>query len=431
MNEWDIRLTRLSEENKNVHRFELASLIADYGRKQFYSEKFWYMGSIPYDMKALHVLAAAMSRALHVLEGTRKKVLVLDLDNTLWGGVVGEDGPTGIRLDEAHEGAIYRDAQIEIKKMQKVGVVLAIASKNNMEDVESVFAQNPHMVLKKEDFAAIYANWNPKSENIRQIAAELNLGLDSFVFLDDNEVERKAVEMSIPEVTVAEFPADITQLANAIKEIYNCYFQSWVITEEDREKTKQYQEEHLRKEEQKTAVSFEDYLKSLETVIRLREVDEKTKERAVQLMNKTNQFNVCTLRMNELELEQYLNEQGGHLLMAEVSDKYGNSGWVAEFLYHMEENRAVVDNFLMSCRVMGRKIEHAIFGAVLEKLKSQGVEEIRASYYRTPKNKPVEHLWSELGFTEMTEQNYYMMVAEQDENISEKIHTVLWESLDE
>lgn len=429
---WDRALTALAKEHSNLHRFELRSLIETYGRNNFYSGRFWYMGSIPYDMKALHILAGEIRRVLEKLRPARRKVLVLDLDNTLWGGVVGEDGPEGIVLDSAHEGAVYQDAQREIKKMLKQGVLLAIASKNNLEDVQRAFRENPHMILKEEDFVAVCADWNPKHENVKRMAAELNLGLDAFVFVDDNEAERAAMQIELPEVAVADFPSDISQLAESMRQVYEQYFWSWKLTEEDREKTRQYQEEKKRQDDRKAAASYEDYLRNLETKIRLAEVGPETKERAVQLMNKTNQFNVCTLRMDELELERYLTGGRGHLIMAEVSDKYGNSGWVAEFLYHTDGTTAVVDNFLMSCRVMGRMVEDAILGAVLERLSQQGITRIVASYKKTAKNKPVEELWDKLGFTQtntgMEQKEYQRGLGTVGEaQAGDAIHTVCWE----
>lgn len=426
---WDGLLCDMTEACGNLHRFELRRLIEEYGRNYFYSSRFWYMGSIPYDMRALHTLAGEIRRTLTKLRPVRKKVLVLDLDNTLWGGVVGEDGIEGILLDSAHEGAVYQDAQREIKKIQQQGVLLAIASKNNMEDVQKVFLEHPHMILKESDFVAIHADWNPKYENIKKMAAELNLGLDAFVFVDDNEAERAAVKINLPEVAVADFPADISTLAETMRQIYEEYFWTWRLTEEDKEKTRQYQEEKKRQDEQQAAVSYEDYLRSLQTKIRLAMVRPELMERAVQLMNKTNQFNVCTLRMDELELERYL--ETGHLVMAEVSDKYGNSGWVAEVLYHREGTTAVIDNFLMSCRVMGRCVEDAILAAVLEQLREQGITEVRSFYRKSAKNKPVEELWDKSGFTQtntdMEKKEYRRKLDAAAEQCYVPIHTVIWE----
>lgn len=435
---WEECLSKLTEEHGNLHRFELRNLIADYGRRQFYSDRFWYMGSIPYDMKALHMLADQIRRSVERFRVVRRKVLVLDLDNTLWGGVIGEDGIEGIRLGSSHEGAPYQDAQKEIRKMQRQGVLLAIASKNNLEDVQKVFREHPQMILKEEDFAAVYADWNPKHENIRRMAAELNLGLDSFVFVDDNEAERKAVEFHLPEVAVAEFPTDIASLPAAMRRIYETYFFTWKLTDEDQRKTQQYREEKARRRDQEAAASYEDYLRSLETKIRMKELTPELRERAVQLMNKTNQFNVCTLRMDETKLEAYLSA-GGHLILAEVSDRYGNSGWVVELLYHTKGDTAVVDNFLMSCRVMGRNVEDAFLNAVTEKLKEDGISCIQAFYQKTAKNKPVESFWESQGFeitcADEAHKEYRLLLdaAESEdavgsENTAGRIHTVEWKS---
>ena len=429
---WDEMVTGLAEENDGIHRLELRDFIENYGRKSFYSEKFWYMGSIPYEMKALHALAGEIGRTISKLKAVRKKVLVLDLDNTLWGGVLGEDGIEGICLDAAHQGAIYRDAQREIKKMQTQGVLLAIASKNNSEDVRAVLREHPHMILREDDFAAIYADWNPKWDNVRRMAEELNLGLDAFVFVDDNEAEREGMKIHAPQVAVVDFPSDITRLADCMREVYEKYFWSFRLTREDMEKTVQYRQEKLRRSEQQAAASYEEYLKSLQINIRLAEVTEETKARAVQLMNKTNQFNVCTLRMDELQLERYQREQNGRLLMAEVSDKYGSSGWVAEFFYHIDKTTAVVDNFLMSCRVMGRCIEDAIVEEILRKLFTQGVTDVRAFYHKTAKNQPVEHLWDALGFVCVSEgenaKEYALTLEEyRQREKKETLHAIVWE----
>ncbi len=430
---WDGALSQLSGRYPNLHRFELRSLIEEHGRKAFYSSRFWYLGSVPYDMRALHVLADEIRRVLGKLCCVRRKVLVLDLDNTLWGGVAGEDGPEGIVLGGDHEGAVYQDTQREIRRMQRQGVLLAIASKNNPEDVTKIFRENPHMVLREEDFAAICANWEPKHENVRKMAEELNLGLDAFVFVDDNEAERAAMRIHLPEVAVVEFPAETAELPERMRRVYEEYFWSFKLTEEDREKTRQYREEKQRRDERAAAASYEDYLRSLETKIRLARVTPERMERAVQLMNKTNQFNVCTLRMDVTQLNRYLAEENGQLIMAEVSDKYGNSGWVAEFLYHTQGSAAIIDNFLMSCRVMGRMVEDAVFAAVRERLFSQGITEIRAAYRKTAKNKPVERLWEQFGFAETGAdgecRQYRLLRGEErrEKTDGERVHTVVWE----
>ncbi len=426
---WEQKLGALLAENHRIHRFPLAELIADYGRSRFYSRKFWYMGSIPYDMQALHLLAQEIRTCLSKVGRARCKVLVTDLDNTLWGGVIGEDGAEGIALGSAHQGAVYQDAQRQLLRMKEQGVLLAVASKNNRDDVDAAFA-HPQMILKEEDFAVIACNWEPKAENIAKMAKELNLGLDAFVFLDDNEAEREAVRIALPQVNVAGFPTDMTGYADFLAALYESYFFQWRTTGEDLEKTSQYRAERLRREQKEAAVSYEDYLRSLRIKIRIAGVTQTRKERALQLMNKTNQFNTQTLRMEAPEMEAYL-KGGGRLLLAEVSDKYGSSGWTAEFLYHREDHTVMVDNFLMSCRIMGRQIEHAIVDHILRRLREQGVEVVQAAYKRSAKNKPVEQLWQQFGFAQTQETEgcvrFELKLADYIAPPQAGIHSVIWE----
>ncbi len=396
-NYWNQKLARLTMNMRHVHQFELAHFACEVGRANFYSEKMWYMGSIPYSMKGIKLLSEQIDDFLDQLVIRRKKVLILDLDNTLWGGVLGEDGPQGITLSTSLLGAIYRDAQKRIKELKELGVLLAIVSKNNPEDVAALFVQNTQMVLKKDDFIGIYANWNDKSENIRQLAKLLNLGLDSFVFLDDNEVEREAVKRTLPEVEVIEFPNDLANLPATITTIYKKYFWQWTITKEDQSKTKQYQEETLRKNDFELAVSMDDYLLTLNMCITIERAREDQVDRILQLIGKTNQFNTCTIRFDLPGFLAY-QEKGNVVYAVNVSDKYGDSGLISVLMLRKNGSTATIDNFLMSCRVMSRQIENAILEAVENELFQEGITELHASYLPTEKNKPVIDLWDRLGF---------------------------------
>jgi FkbH-like protein len=395
---WDGLLTELCLKHANIHRFELREIIRENGAGNIYSDKMWYMGSIPYSLKSLPIFRRAVGEFLEQFRTVRKKVLVLDLDNTLWGGVIGEDGALGITLGETLLGAVYRDAQKRIKEIAERGVLLAIASKNNPDMVERVFEKNPHMVLKAEDFVCIQAGWNPKHEMILAIAAQLNLGLDAFVFLDDNAVERETVRANLPEVTVADFPVDIAKLPGVIRDLYRRHFWIWRETAEDRQKTEQYHQEFHRKQEMASAVSIDYYLLSLNIEISLDIVRPETMERVVQLINKTNQFNVCTVRLTRLQVEQFAQGEGQDVITAHVKDRYGDSGLVSVVMIHREGERATIDNILMSCRVMGRQIEDAIHYGVERRLLAQGIHRIDARYIPTLKNKPVAALWDRLGY---------------------------------
>lgn len=400
--EWMKHLSAAAK-SANIIPFDLKSLIEKEGRKNFYSEKLWYTGSIPYGPKSFKPFLAALNDFIEKQNAVRKKVLILDLDNTLWGGVVGEDGAKGITLGQSLIGAAYRDAQKRIKEIAETGALLAIVSKNNIEDVIAVFNENTHMVLKESDFVSIKANWAPKYENIREIAQELNLGPDSFVFLDDNEVEREAVRINLPQVTVADFPRDIAKLPLTICDIYEKYFWCVKQTSEDKKKTSQYREEASRKKALESAESIDDYIKSLNMKIVINEVKKHQLERTVQLLNKTNQFNTNTVRMDMAQLLKYIDGEANHVYVANVSDKYGDSGLVAVMLAHRYCETLYIDNFLMSCRVMGRQIEDSIVFAVEKRAEHYGIKRIVSSYVKTEKNKPVECLWDRLGFELLTD----------------------------
>ena len=389
----------------NIVPFDLKSVIEAEGRKNIYSEKLWYTGSIPYGLRSFKPFLSAIDEFAQRHTAVRKKVLVLDLDNTLWGGVVGEDGADGIVLGQSLIGAAYRDAQKRIKEIASTGVLLAVASKNNPEDVRAAFRENPHMVLKEEDFVSVKANWEPKFVNIRDMADELNLGLDSFVFLDDNEVEREAVRANLPQVTVADFPRDAAKLPQAVRDIYEKYFWCARETAEDKNKTRQYREEASRKKALESAASMDDYLKSLSISIVISEAEQSQFERIVQLLNKTNQFNTNTLRMDMAQFLRYAEGECHHVYAANVSDKYGDSGLVAVMLTRADGNVLHIENFLMSCRVMGRQIEDSIVFAVEKRAESIGIKKIASSYKPTAKNKPVENLWDRLGFELVCEKN--------------------------
>lgn len=404
---WNEQCRALMKTTKSVHLFPLREQIVAAGTTTVYDEKMWYLGSIPYSIGFIGKLSIAIDEFTTKLTLKRKKVLVTDLDNTLWGGIIGEDGVQGIKLSESLIGAAYRDTQKLLKQMKDRGVVLAIVSKNNEEDVNEAFGHNTHMILKPEDFSAIRINWISKAQNIQSIAQELNLGLDSFVFLDDNNVEREAVRQELPEVTVVDFPKDISKLPEVVRKAYEEYFFEWRVTDEDKVRTKQYREEAERKIALQAAetdsISMEDYLRSLDIRITIRTVNEQNIERVVQLINKTNQFNTNTIRMDMIEIRRYIERPEHRVFVSNVKDKYGDSGLIAVILASVDtsNNRAIIVNFLMSCRVMGRQIENAIIRAIEKRLLTEGIREISASYVPTAKNSPVRNLWKTLDYTEV------------------------------
>ena len=386
----------LHQSGASIYILPVKDGIADLGRKNFYSDKMWYVGSMPYSMKGLSAVHDLINRYCSVTKGMRKKCIAVDLDNTLWGGVIGEDGVEGIQLSNHKEGARYCDAQKILKKMKGQGVMLAILSKNNAEDVEPVF-KHPDMVLQHEDFVAEIINWEPKSVNIRKLAADLNIGLDSFVFLDDNPAEREQMKAECPEVAVIEFPKDSSLLPDTIEKAYYEYFLSLEVTGEDAQKTAMYRAENARKAEMATAASVEDFLKKLEMTMVIHKMLPEEEKRVTQLTNKTNQFNVTTHRYSEEEIKEL--SENGDIITVHMADKYGDQGLVAVLILKYEGDKAEIDTFLMSCRVMGRKAEEEIIARVRGYLEAKGVKTVKAAYIKSAKNAPVLDLFDKLGFS--------------------------------
>lgn len=426
--EWEQLLDSRIKSNVHIHRFDLRSLINEHGKLAMYSAKMWYMGGIPFDLKGMRLIAQEIDFCIEQLDASRKKVLVLDLDNTLWGGIVGEDGYDKIVLGPSHIGAIYQDVQRIVKQMISYGVLLAVISKNNIDDVNEVFDKNPHMMLQSSDFVEIYANWEEKPVNLRLLAQKLNLGLDSFVFVDDNVVERESVRLQLPEVTVPDFPTDIAVLPLMFANLYKQYFWVWQLTNEDKSRTTFYQDAVARGNAYTQTKSMDEYLRSLETVIQISLIQPKHFDRVHQLLNKTNQFNTNTIRMDMVQLTKYVEDPRNRVFVVNVRDKFGDAGLVAVLMIHLDDRNAVIDNFLMSCRVMGRHIEHAVVAHIINYLITAGITSVYASYVPTAKNKPVAAIWNFLGFDAIDghDAEYrYMWQGLQYETPS--IHTVCWE----
>src|SRR5262249_8738530 len=232
--QWHEGIARASASHPNIYIFDLKQLVEQTGRSRLYSNKRWYLGGLRFSTLGERLIAGELERILDAQLVARKKCLLLDLDNTLWGGVIGEDGVKGIQLSETGEGARYRDFQLRIRELGEMGVILGIVSKNNEADAFEVFDRHEHMVLRKGDFAAMKINWTPKAQNIADLAQDLDIGTDSIVFIDDNPVEREAVRTALPEVTVPEFPADTCELASFFERVYKDCFFTLESTAEDR-----------------------------------------------------------------------------------------------------------------------------------------------------------------------------------------------------
>ncbi|MEU5547491.1 ACP S-malonyltransferase [Streptomyces sioyaensis] len=347
------------------------------------------MAHIPYTPRAFSALGTAVMRAVHAMTRTAFKALVLDCDHTLWAGAVGEDGAEGIRI-----GAAHRYLQQYAADLSERGILVCLCSKNAEEDVTAVFAAHPGMPLKSSHLAAMRVNWEAKSDNIRSLAGELGIGTDSIVFLDDNPVEIAEVRSRVPEALALTLPADPEQLPAFLDHLWA--FDRLAVTEEDRLRTEAYRASGRRKESQRTAISFASFIEGLDLCIDIQEPPAEKLGRLSQLSLRTNQFNLTALRMTEPELGDALTS--GHTFWtAEVSDRFGDYGLVGAVMVHRCADRLMVDNLLLSCRALGRGVEHAILARVGAYAVRSGLDTVEISCLVTERNEPARRFLADIG----------------------------------
>ena len=399
-NNWYQYVQGLIESKSNIYLFDLADMIAEIGRKQFYSNKMWYISSMPYSRDGLNAVASEIGRILRSAFGSRKKIIALDLDNTLWGGVVGEDGIDGIELSNHKEGQRYYDFQRQILEMKNRGIVLALNSKNNPEDAEMVIGQHPAMLLREEDFVSRKINWENKAVNLKAMERELNLTEGGFIFIDDNPVERETVKGECPEILVPDFPADTTELLEFAEKIWFDYCRPLRVLSNDLKKTQMYQDESKRKQEMSESLNLDDYIAKLEMAVDIHRMRDSEMERVVQLINKTNQFNVTTKRYTQDELQEIAADSHNVVYVVHCSDKYGDSGLISVIILKGQDLQVIIDSFLMSCRVMGRKLEDVILNEIAGMCNGK---KITGEFIPTAKNTPVKDLFDKLGFGLITD----------------------------
>ena len=329
----------------------------------------------------------------------RKKCLILDLDNTLWGGVLGEDGIDGIKLGGDYPGKAFSYWQRSLLQLAQNGVILAVCSKNNESDVEEAWQHNPFMTLKREHFSALRINWQDKATNIREIASELNIGLDSMVFVDDNPTERELIKQVLPQVEVPDFPAKPYELMPFFKQLVEKYFRIYAVTSEDRAKTEQYRANAMRQAEQSHFADLESYLYSLDMQLDIIPADEHNLPRIAQMTQKTNQFNLTTRRYTEADVQQCL-DQGWRVFCMSVRDRFGDSGITATiFLEPTDDTTVNIDTLLLSCRILGKGIEEAFIKTVFNLLRLDGYRRITADYLPTAKNGQTADFYDRMGMT--------------------------------
>ena len=410
-NDWYQFIQGLAEEKGNVYILDIADTIAETGRKQFYSNKMWYMSNMPYSRDGLNAVVAEIDRALDSAFSSRKKIIALDLDNTLWGGVIGEDGVDGIELSDHKEGQRYYDFQRQLLEMKNRGIVLSIVSKNNADDAEAAIQGHPAMLLRDDDFVSRKINWENKAINLKAMENELNLTEGGFIFIDDNPVERETIKGECPEMTVPEFPRDTAELLGFAEEIWFDYCRPLRVLGEDLKKTQMYQNEAKRKQEMSSSLNLDDYIAKLEMVADIHKMREPELERVVQLINKTNQFNVTTKRYTQAEVEEIAKDPDNVIYVVCSSDKYGDNGLISVIILRGSNSDMRIDTFLMSCRVMGRKLENVIINEVASRYAGK---KIVGEYIPTAKNAPVKELYDRLGFEKVSDEDGHKFYELQD-----------------
>jgi FkbH-like protein len=373
---------------------DVEQIAARFGKDHWHDPVLWHTGKQYPSAEAMPALGRQITASLRAILGLTSKCLALDLDGVLWGGVIGEDGLAGIKLGGGPAGEAYVAFQGYVKSLARTGVMLAVCSKNNPEDALLPFREHPEMVLREEDIAIFSANWKSKDENLREIAAALNVGLDAIVFVDDNPAERSRVRQNLPEVEVVEMPADPALYISTLSKL--ALFETLTITKEDRERTASIRENLERKALESSAASVDDYLAQLDIKVRLAPFDEANLPRIVQLINKTNQFNLTTRRRTDAEVRALV-AAGAYTQAMRVTDRFGDSGLTGVLIAIPDGTGLRVDTWLMSCRVLGRRLEEVMFAALVHYAAKNGYTELVGEYIPTAKNGLAADLYDRLG----------------------------------
>jgi FkbH-like protein len=382
--------------NNGIHVLDYDSLVGRYGRERWHDERKWLTVRLPIAAECLPYMVMEWMRFLHPLSGRVAKALVVDLDNTLWGGVIGEDGMAGIRLGTEYPGAAFQELQRALLDLHQRGILLAICSKNNLNDAREALDRHPGMILSPSHFAAMRINWQDKAQNLREIASELNIGVDAIAFLDDNPIERQQVRSLLPEVHVIDVPHDPMQYARIVRDCP--MFERLSVSQEDLDRGKMYQAQRDREELQQTLTSREDFYRSLQQEAEIATVTPETLARVAQLTNKTNQFNLTTRRYSEQEISQLSSKPGWDVYSIKVRDRFGDNGLVGVAITHTENSICEIDTFLLSCRVIGRTVETALLWFLAEHAREQGARSLHGWFLPTKKNAPARDFYASHGF---------------------------------
>ncbi len=381
---------------------DVAHIAETVGLADWHDATLWNMAKVPFASTFIGLYADHVCRLIAALRGKSKKCLILDLDNTVWGGVIGDDGLDGIVLGQGDAtGEAHLHVQRTALALRARGVVLAVSSKNTDEVARQPFRKHQEMLLREEHIAVFQANWNDKATNIKAIAEELSLGLDAMVFLDDNPVERDLVRQMLPQVAVPELPADPALYARTL--LAAGYFEAVTFSNEDRKRAEFYQDNARRIALRAQAGDVDNYLLSLDMRMGIRPFDDVGRARIAQLINKSNQFNLTTRRYTEAEVAATQHDSNAFTLQVRLADSFGDNGIISVLICRRQEDDWEIDTWLMSCRVLGRKVEVALLQELVMQARARGVRRLVGRYLPTEKNQLVEKHYANLGFTELAQ----------------------------
>lgn len=399
----------------SAYLIDMGAIALKLGTDAFYDLRYWHISKAPYSRRALAHTANEVFKFARAKLGLARKCLVLDCDNTLWGGVVGEDGVHGISIGSEFPGSTYLEFQQQVLDLRARGVIIALLSKNNEKDVWEVFDKHPDMVLKREHISAWRINWQDKATNIRELARELNIGLNSLVFVDDSDFELNLVASEVPEVLVVKAQTRKAS-ENRWKLASLGMFDQPELTKEDRERSVMYAQERRRRTEKETVTDIAGYLKSLQIKLDVFHADLLSIPRIAQQTQKTNQFNLTTQRYSEADISQFFESERHVVLACRAADKHGELGIIGTIILELSDGRARLDTMLVSCRALGRGIEQRFLSEAIALVRRYGARELHGEYRPTAKNKQVDTFLDANGFelikTESDGSKFYLLDLE-------------------
>lgn len=391
------KLTDALRSLDSVYLYDFNRFVSRYGESNVFDFQQFLFGDIKISLDYIPYLANDLMGYIIAVLGLSKKCIVLDLDNTLWGGIAGEDGFDGIKLGPTSPGNAYVEFQHHLLGLYQRGIILAINSKNNEDDALKIIKEHPYMILRENNFASLKINWNDKVSNMTEIADELNIGLDSVAFIDDDPANREYMKLNLPQVLTVDLPGDPSQYSAAIQNMNE--FNVLKITHEDSQRGQMYVQQRERKKLEHSTPNLEDFLRQLDIHISIKKPDKFTIPRISQLTLKTNQFNLTTKRYQEEDIQRFSQDQKFLVGCAQVEDKFGDNGITGVFIVRKDDPKEwTIDTFLLSCRIMGKEVEKGILGHIFNKARESGVERIKAQFIPTKKNKPIEDFLPRCGF---------------------------------